>query len=144
MGRSASKPERPLFQSEVLGALHWDEDAEAWVAQYDDGDRRIRVVVDDGDDRPETGALVRAEQVFTRWPEYRQRIAGFCATEAESQRLSGLYDEVLSLHVDEVVFPIAHGDDPYIAVWFEGSTGLRQWHLEFDEVELRHFGFQWG
>jgi hypothetical protein len=135
--------EQRRFQSDVLGELRWDGEAEAWVADYRDDERYIRVVVD-GEDRPDPASLARAEEAFSKWPDYRKRIEGFLETQAESYRRSGLYDEVWGLKIDEVVFPIAHHGDVYVAVWFQGSTDVRQWHLEFDDRKLRHFGFQWG
>jgi hypothetical protein len=140
---SMKMTERPRFQSDVLGELRWDTEAEGWVADYAEGERRIRVVVDGGD-RPDAAALSRAEDAFSKWPEYQNRITGFLELQAESYRRSGLRDEVLALQVDEVVFPIAHRHDAYVAVWFQGPTDERQWHMEFDDRKLRHFAFQWG
>lgn len=130
------------FQSHILGELRWDAESEAWLAHVRDGARQVRVVVD-GIGQPDAMAVSRAEDMFSNWPKHRTQIAEVLKGQAESYRDAGFYEEVMALQVGEVVFPAQGQADPYVAIWFEGPTDERQWHMEFDDRRLRHFGFQW-
>ena len=129
---------RPTFHDDVLGALDWDDEEEAWVVPAHQSKAAFRVLVA-GRDRPDEGLMPHARELSEDSRPLLDQVPAFLDAAARDYPIAA--HEIRGLRVESVVLPWPDAPDDGI-VYFEGpNTEERLWRCDYADRRLRWLGF---
>ncbi len=129
---------RPTFHDDVLGALDWDDDEEAWVVPAHRSNAAFRVLVA-GRDRPDERLMPHARELSADPRPLLDQVPDFLDAAARDAQIAA--DEIRGLRVESVFLPWPDAPDDGM-VYFEGpNTEERLWRCDYADRRLRWLGF---